>query len=149
MAHCGIWNWHNRSTEMIRSVKSQLSIVHYMGLCVFSLPIFLMMTEKVYTWSYCHHHIRSMNDFPLFRVRSWNNGMSWMSLYILIKSSDTKPNQWSQCVFVYSINMHMGAKLLWYTQSTQPIQVRKWKLVHRVWELNHHRTPETKFMLHA
>ena len=43
------------------SIFSQLSILHYMGLCVFSLPISLMMTEKVYTLSYYHHQIGSMN----------------------------------------------------------------------------------------
>ena len=40
------------------SIFSQLSIIHYMGLCVFSLPISLMMTEKVYTLSYYHHQNR-------------------------------------------------------------------------------------------
>ena len=71
--------------ECVRlSIFSQLSIVHYMGLCVFSLPIPLMMTEKVYTLSYYHHQIGSMKCYPLFRVRSWNNGMRCMSLYILI-----------------------------------------------------------------
>ena len=44
------------------SIFSQLSILHYMGLCVFSLPISLMMTEKVYTLSYYHHQIGSMNS---------------------------------------------------------------------------------------
>ena len=34
--------------------------------------------------SYYHHQIGSMNYYPLFRVRSWNNGMHCMSLYILI-----------------------------------------------------------------
>ena len=30
--------------------------------------------------SYYHHHIRSMNHLPMFTVRSWNNGMRYMSL---------------------------------------------------------------------
>ena len=34
--------------------------------------------------SYYHHQIGNMNYNPLFRVRSWNNGMRCMSLYILI-----------------------------------------------------------------
>ena len=72
------------------SIFSQLSIVHYMGLCVFSLPISLMMTEKIYTLSYNHHQIGSMNYYPLFRVRSWNNGMRCMSLYILLISRDIR-----------------------------------------------------------
>ena len=33
--------------------------------------------------SYYHHQIGSMNYYPLFRVRSWNNGMRCMSFYIL------------------------------------------------------------------
>ena len=55
----------------------------YVGLCVFSLPISLMI-ERIYTLSYYYHHTWSMNYYPLFRVRSWNNGMRSMSLYILI-----------------------------------------------------------------
>ena len=56
-----------------------------MGLCVFSLPISLVMIERIYTLSYYHHQIRRMNYHPLFRVRSWNNDMLCMSLYILWK----------------------------------------------------------------
>ena len=66
------------------SIFSQLSIIRYMGLCVFSLHISLVMVERIYTLSYYHHQIRSMNFYPLFRVRSWNNGMPCMSLYILM-----------------------------------------------------------------
>ena len=33
---------------------------------------------------YYHHQIASMNYSPLFRVRSWNNGMRCMSIYILM-----------------------------------------------------------------
>ena len=65
------------------SIFSQLSIIQYTGLCVFSLPISLVMIEGIYTLSYCHHQIGSMNYYPLFRVRSWNNGMRCVSLYIL------------------------------------------------------------------
>ena len=36
--------------------------------------------------SYHHHQIGSMNYYPLFRVRSWNNDMRCMSLYILTTS---------------------------------------------------------------
>ena len=70
------------------SIFSQLSIIQYMGLCVFSLPISLVMIERIYTLSYYHHQIGSMNYYPLFRVRSWNNGMCCMSLYILISSDN-------------------------------------------------------------
>ena len=39
--------------------------------------------DNIYTLSYCHHRIGSMNYYPLFRVRSWNNGVRCMSFYIL------------------------------------------------------------------
>ena len=66
------------------SIFSQLSSIQYMGLCVFSLPISLVMIARIYTLSYYHHQIGNMNYYPLFRVRSWNNGMRCLSLYILI-----------------------------------------------------------------
>ena len=62
------------------STFSQSSIIQYMGLCVFSLPISLVMIEIICTLSYYHHQIGSMNYYPLFTVRSWNNGMRCMSL---------------------------------------------------------------------
>ena len=40
--------------------------------------------ENIYTLSYYHHQIGSMNYYPLFRVRSWNNGVCCMCFYILI-----------------------------------------------------------------
>ena len=66
------------------SIISQFSIIQYMGLCVFSLPISLVMIERICTLSYYHHQIGGMNYYPLFRVRSRNNGMRCMSLYILL-----------------------------------------------------------------
>ena len=66
------------------SIFFQLSIVQYMGLCIFSLPISFVMIERIHTLSYYHHQIRSMNYYLLFRVRSWNNSMRCMSPYILI-----------------------------------------------------------------
>ena len=39
--------------------------------------------ENIYTLSYYHHQIGSMNYSPLFRVTSWNNGVRCMSFYIL------------------------------------------------------------------
>ena len=60
-----------------------------MGLCVFSLPISLLMIERIYIYiynylCYYHHQIGSMNYYPLFRVSSWNNGVRCMSFCILI-----------------------------------------------------------------
>ena len=66
------------------SIFSQLSVIQYMGLCVFSLPISLVMIERIYTLSFYHLRIGSMNFYPLFRVRSWNNGVRCMFFHILI-----------------------------------------------------------------
>ena len=71
-----VWVW--------LSIFSQLSIIQYTGLCIFSLPISIVMIERIYTLSYYNNQIGIMNYYPLFRVRSWNNGMHCMSLYILI-----------------------------------------------------------------
>ena len=65
------------------SIFSQLFIIYILGLCVFSLPFSLVMIERIYTLSYYHHQIGSMNYYPLSRFRSWNNGMRCMSLCIL------------------------------------------------------------------
>ena len=66
-------------------IFSPLSIIQYVGLHVFSLPIYLVIIEiiYIYTSSYYHHQIESMNFYPLFMVRSWNNGVRCMSVYIL------------------------------------------------------------------
>ena len=63
---------------------SQLSYIQYMGLCIFSLPNSPVMIVRMCTLSYYHHQTGSMNHQPLFRVRSWNNGMRCMSYYVLM-----------------------------------------------------------------
>ena len=78
---------YNLSCVWVRlSIFSQLFIIQYVGLCVFSWPISFDW-ENTYTLSYYHHHIGSMNYYPLFRFRSWNNGMRCMSFYILMRYS--------------------------------------------------------------
>ena len=47
------------------SIFSQLSIIQYMGLCVFSLPISLVMIERIYTLSYYHHQLEVLSHMPL------------------------------------------------------------------------------------
>ena len=64
------------------STFSQLSIIQYMGLCVFSLPISLVMIGRIYNSSYYHNQIGSMNCYPgTVTHRSRNNGMHCMTLY--------------------------------------------------------------------
>ena len=81
------------------SIFSQLSIIQYMGLCVFSLPICLVMIEMIYTLSYYHHQIGSMNYYPLFRARSWNNGMRCMSIFLLYYFWDSQHHYCKMSIF--------------------------------------------------
>ena len=81
------------------SVFSQLSIIQYMGLCVFSLPISLVMTEMKYTLSYNYHQIQSMNYYPLFRARSWNNGMRCMYILLLYYFLDSQHHCCNMSIF--------------------------------------------------
>ena len=64
---------------------SQLSLMQYM------VAVRIHLTQFSYDdfWNTCtlscyHHQNGSMTRLPLFRVRSWNNGMRRMSFYILI-----------------------------------------------------------------
>ena len=54
------------------------------GLYVYSIAISLEMTVRirVSTSSYHHHQIGSMIHLRLFKFRSWNNGMRYMSSYV-------------------------------------------------------------------
>ena len=78
--------------ECVSKIKifSPLSIIQHVGLYVFSLPISLVMIERIYilcliiiikseVWTYN----------SLFRVRSWNNGVRCMSSYILMGQLNT------------------------------------------------------------
>ena len=94
--HCANFIWrhwtnkmsvrYNLSSVWVRlSILSQLSIIQYVGLC-FQFTRFLCDDwENIHLLSYYHHQIGSMNYYPLFRVRSWNNGMRCMSSYILMQ----------------------------------------------------------------
>ena len=62
------------------SIFSQLSIIQYVGLCVFSSPISLVLIERIYIL--CLY-------YPLFRASSWNNGVHCMSFYIFIRNRIT------------------------------------------------------------
>ena len=73
--------------ECVSKIKHILSVIHYTicGAVCFQFTYFSCDDLKnTYTLSYHHHHqIRSMNYYPLFSVRSWNNGVRCMSFYIL------------------------------------------------------------------
>ena len=85
---CRHWTYEMSARYILSSVWvrlrifSKLSIIQYMGLYVCSLPNWWLI--EYIALSYYHHQIGSMNYYPLFRVRSWNNGIRCMSLYILL-----------------------------------------------------------------
>ena len=73
--------------ECVSKIKHILSVIHYTicGAVCFQFSHFPCDDwENIYTLSYYHHQIGCMNYYPLFRVRSWNNGVRCMSFYILI-----------------------------------------------------------------
>ena len=74
--------------ECVNKIKHILSVIHdtICGAECFQFTHFSCDDwENIYTLSYYHHQIGSMNYYPLFRVRSGNNGMRCMSFYILIE----------------------------------------------------------------
>ena len=68
-------------------IRHIISIIHYTirGAVCF---------QFTHTLSYYHHQIGSMNYYPLFRVRSWNNGVRCMSFCILIVTLFDKMLHW-------------------------------------------------------
>ena len=75
--------------ECVSKNKYILSVIHYTicGAVGFQFNHFPCDDwDNIYTFSYYHHQIGSMNYYPLFRLRSWNNGVRCMSFYILMSS---------------------------------------------------------------
>ena len=66
--------------------------------------------ENIYTLSYYHNQIGNMNYYPLFRVRSWNNGVRCMSFCILMESISE-----GSIVFngIYELTMSCKDKLIY------------------------------------
>ena len=86
---CHALHIHSRKTRILLSPLLcslwWVQIVNIWG-CMFSVyPIPSWWLREYIAWSYYYHQIGSMNYYPLFRVRSWNNGMRCMSLYILLR----------------------------------------------------------------
>ena len=90
-----MYNKPEDNIKMVNFLSSSTTVIQYVGLCVFSLPIsFCDDWDNIYTLSYYHHQIESMNYNPLFRVMSWNNGMRCMSFYILMVSILSNKCNW-------------------------------------------------------
>ena len=71
------------SVECVFKIKSSLSMnfMPYMGLRLFSLPISLLQIVSMFVIHLIF--IGHINYYPLFRSRSWNNGMPCMFCYVL------------------------------------------------------------------
>ena len=61
------------SNSVRLSMLSQLSIIQYMGLCVFSLPITLVMIQRIYALSYYHHQ----SKYELLSIASGQVMKQW------------------------------------------------------------------------
>ena len=70
--------------ECVSKIKHILSVIHYTirGAVCFRFTHFSCDDwDNIYILCYYHHQIGSMNYYPLFRVRLWNNGVRCMSFY--------------------------------------------------------------------
>ena len=95
--HCANFIWRHWTYKMpVRynfssvwvKIKHILSVIHYTicGAVCFQVTLFFRDDwENIHTLFYYHHQIGSINYYPLFSVRSWNNGMRCMSFYILLE----------------------------------------------------------------
>ena len=96
--------------------KSVLSVIFhatYGAVCIRLTHLTCDDFDYTCTLYHCHHQIECMTHWPLFRVRSWNKGMRFMSFYILspcnISSRKQKPrfHQYSRYIF-YSSDFWLG-----------------------------------------
>ena len=80
--------------ECESKIKHFLSVIHYTicGAAFFQFAHFPCDDwESTYAFSYYHNQIGNMNYYPLYSVRSWNDGVRCMSFYILIFTKDPQP----------------------------------------------------------
>ena len=76
--------------ECVSKIKHIIPVIHntICGAVCFQFTHFSCDDwDKIYALSYHRHLIGSMNYNPLFRVRSWNNGIHCMTFYILTYGS--------------------------------------------------------------
>ena len=99
--------------------------------------ISLVMIERIYTLSYYHHQIGSMNYHPLFRVRSSNNGMGCMSLYILKDGDLTKNCGTSRVVSYFYLAIDVMFLWSWTPRSARPLPCHfiRTHWTHNIWSL--------------
>ena len=113
---------HIYFVECVHTIKHILSVIHY-TICevvCFQFTHFVWDDwENIYSLSYCHHQIESMNYYPLFsmnyytlsRVRSWNNDMSCLSWYSYRLHNVVKRNPLNKkpgCLLPVAYNLPQG-----------------------------------------
>ena len=79
--------------ECVPKIKSIISIISHALYGAVRIQLTHLSyddCENTCTLSYSHHQIGSMTHLPVFRVRSWNNGMRCMSSYISLNAFSWK-----------------------------------------------------------
>ena len=61
------------SVECVSKIRHILSVIHY-----------TIRGAVCFQFTYCHHQIGSMNYYPLFRVRSWNNAVYTVCISVFL-----------------------------------------------------------------
>ena len=96
------WTYKMPVRYILSSVWVRLSIFSLLYYYKIGGAIYFQFThfscddwENIYTLSYYHHQIGSMNYYSLFRVRSWNNCVGCMS-YILTENWKNSFHHYSQ-----------------------------------------------------
>ena len=93
--------------ECVSKLKHILSIIHFAkcGAVCFQFTHFSCDDwENIYTLSYHYHQIGSMNYYPVFRVRSWNNGVRCMSFYIHLNGALWEMKEVHSGICVYCVD---------------------------------------------
>ena len=90
-AYLNVLKFQNNDQEYILSRVSEITSILLIIFCVIYGAVCFHLTHLSYdeckntcTLSYYHHQIGSMSHWPLFRVRSWHNGMRCMSVFFIV-----------------------------------------------------------------
>ena len=94
----------------VSKIKHIMSVIHYticVGLCVFGSPIPFWWLREYISSVLSSLSNRSMNYYPLLRIRSWNNGVRCMSFYIIMQ---TTPQSRENMYVIQFISPDFGLK---------------------------------------
>ena len=87
--------------------------------------------ENTCTWSYYQNQVRSMTHLPSFRVRSWNNDMRCIPIYIVINLWYGQIDSWDNRVLMdFAPNLVLCH---WHHYADLPtcIEHIRWKILER------------------